>query len=98
VATSHRVRKVKQERYSFPFFYCVDYDTAIVPLGQGDKEATPLIAGDHLFAQTVQTFRYLQERVARGELRLPENAFSLSSFGQEARFGAAPGNPQAPQS
>jgi isopenicillin N synthase-like dioxygenase len=28
VATSHRVRKVSQERYSFPLFFAVDYHTA----------------------------------------------------------------------
>ncbi len=88
VATSHRVRKVSEERYSFPFFFCVDYDTPIVPLGSGDGHGKPLIAGDHLYAQTIQTFRYLKERIERGELRMPENALGLSSFGQEARRGA----------
>lgn len=31
-ATSHRVRKVTEERYSFPLFCTVDYDTTIAPL------------------------------------------------------------------
>ena len=34
---------------------------------------------------TVQTFRYLKERAARGEIALPDNSRPLSSFGQEAR-------------
>ena len=29
VATSHRVRKVAEERYSFPLFFNVDYDTEV---------------------------------------------------------------------
>jgi isopenicillin N synthase-like dioxygenase len=85
VATSHRVRRVSEERYSFPFFFCVDYDTGIVPVGSCIGETIPLVAGKHLYAQTIQTFRYLQERLARGEIRLPDNALGLSSFGQEAR-------------
>jgi hypothetical protein len=32
VATSHRVRKVSQERYSFPLFFTVDYHTRIAPM------------------------------------------------------------------
>jgi isopenicillin N synthase-like dioxygenase len=32
VATMHRVRKVKQERYSFPMFCACDYDTVIKPV------------------------------------------------------------------
>jgi isopenicillin N synthase-like dioxygenase len=34
VATSHRVRKVTQERYSFPLFFACDYATRIRPLPQ----------------------------------------------------------------
>jgi isopenicillin N synthase-like dioxygenase len=32
VATSHRVRRVEEERYSFPLFFCTDYHTEIAPL------------------------------------------------------------------
>ncbi len=34
VATSHRVCKVKEERYSFPLFFNVDYHTEVKPLPQ----------------------------------------------------------------
>ncbi len=34
VATSHRVRKVKEERYSFPYFATCDYHTIVSPLPQ----------------------------------------------------------------
>jgi len=90
VATSHRVRKVSEERYSFPLFFAADYDTVVAPLPRFAEEGkalhTPLKAGEHIFAQTAQSFTYLKERVARGELALPQDAAPLSSFGQEARL------------
>ncbi|MFA5122038.1 isopenicillin N synthase family dioxygenase [Zavarzinia sp.] len=88
VATSHRVRKVKEERYSFPLFFNVDYYTRVAPLPCFTTEgATPrpaLIAGEHLFAQTAQSFNYLKKKLDDGTLKLPESALGLSSFGQEA--------------
>jgi len=88
VATSHRVRKVAQERYSFPFFCACDYDTVIAPLPQLiDPEISsrykPLACGDHLYAQTMQTFGYLKKQLAAGALQLPEGSQSLSSFGHK---------------
>ena len=86
IATTHRVRKVAEERYSFPFFFTVDYDTRIAPMQRFITPETParpgLVAGEHLFAQTAQTFMYQLERIKRGELKLPENAAGLDSFGQ----------------
>lgn len=88
VATSHRVRKVKEERYSFPLFFNVDYDTEVKPLPQFVSEGAlvraPLIAGEHLFAQTAQTFAYLRERIETGQLALPEGSLTVNSFGQQA--------------
>ncbi|MET8415320.1 isopenicillin N synthase family dioxygenase [Streptomyces sp. NPDC005134] len=88
-ATSHRVRKVTEERYSFPLFCTVDYDTLIAPLpaftGPGRPARPGVVAGEHLYAQTVQTFGYLGRRLADGETTLPAGALPLSSFGQEAR-------------
>lgn len=98
VATSHRVRKVSEQRWSFPLFFNVDYHTRVAPLPQfvqpGDLERPPLVAGEHLFAQTAQTFRYLKDRVARDEITLPEQALALSSFGRVARQGQAAGQAQ----
>ncbi|MEG6508778.1 isopenicillin N synthase family oxygenase [Methyloligella sp. 2.7D] len=93
-ATSHRVRKVKEERYSFPLFYSADYWAKVEPMPEFVSDGTPpayepLIAGEHLHAQTAQTFTYLKERMARGELVLPENSRALSSFGQEAKRKAS---------
>ena len=90
VATSHRVRKVKEERYSFPLFFACDYDTVVSPLPEfltdgATSTYQPIHAGEHLFAQTMQSFSYLIEKQKRGELSLPDGAKALSSFGQEAR-------------
>jgi isopenicillin N synthase-like dioxygenase len=87
IATSHRVRQVKQERYSFPFFSSLDYDTLVEPIASliqtGDSALyEPIICGDHLLAQTMQTFRYLKQRLANGEINMPQNAKGLASFGQ----------------
>ncbi|BBZ76228.1 oxidoreductase [Mycolicibacterium anyangense] len=88
VATSHRVRKVKEERYSFPLFFNVDYHTVVRPLPQfesaGGPVRTPLVAGEHLFAQTAQTFAYLRTRLESGDLVLPEGSLETGTFGQQA--------------
>jgi isopenicillin N synthase-like dioxygenase len=91
VATSHRVRPVKQERFSFPLFFAVDYRTHVEPLQRFVTADRPpregLVAGEHLFAQTALSFNYLKARLAKGEVQLPEKYVALSSFGQEARYG-----------
>jgi isopenicillin N synthase-like dioxygenase len=88
VATTHRVRKVKQERYAFPLFFSVDYDTPVAPLARfvtpGRPARAGLVAGEHLFAQTAQSFAYLRDRLASGELVLPEGSLAPFSFGQRA--------------
>jgi isopenicillin N synthase-like dioxygenase len=94
VATSHRVRRVREERYSFPFFCVCDSDTLVEPLAQfvgpgRPAKYRPLMAGAHLFAQTAQSFQYLKQRLSRGELTLPSSSLPLSSFGQEARHQTA---------
>jgi isopenicillin N synthase-like dioxygenase len=86
VATTHRVRTVPQERYSFPLFFAVDYHTRITPMprpGRQDRPAAAaLIAGEHLYAQTARTFNYLKARLACGELALPETCLEPPSFGR----------------
>lgn len=98
VATSHRVRKVAEERYSFPLFCACDYDTVIAPLAALVDPAqpsrySPLACGDHLYAQTIQTFSYLKQQLAAGVIQLPEGARGVSSFGyhgREPENGVAP--------
>ena len=87
VATSHRVRQVKLERYAFPFFSSLDYDTPVAPimnLSAADSASEPIICGDHLLAQTIQTFSYLKKRLAEGEISMPSSARELASFGSAA--------------
>jgi isopenicillin N synthase-like dioxygenase len=90
IATSHRVRKVQEERYAFPYFANVDYDTVVAPLTQfvtADQPSKyqPIVAGDHLLAQVAQTFAYIKKRISDGTFKLPDRSLALSSFGQEAR-------------
>ncbi|MCU4413924.1 isopenicillin N synthase family oxygenase [Acinetobacter sp. WU_MDCI_Axc73] len=81
VATKHRVKKVKQQRYSFPLFFSCDYDYIIQPVVQTDPpKYAPLKGGEHLFNQTAQTFQYLKKRIEQGDLVLT-NARPLDSFG-----------------
>jgi isopenicillin N synthase-like dioxygenase len=86
VATTHRVRTVPQERYSFPLFFAVDYHTHITPMPRRGRQDQPaaagLIAGEHLYAQTARTFNYLKARLARGELALPQAGLAPPSFGR----------------
>jgi isopenicillin N synthase-like dioxygenase len=93
VATTHRVRKVAEERYSFPLFFNVDYDVLVEPLPQYAREdgtnKLPLRAGEHLYAQSVQTFVYLQKRLAAGEITMPEVWLEHGSFGREAELAQA---------
>ena len=84
VATSHRVRKVAHERYSFPLFFACDYDTLVKPLPQfddGKNEYKELSIGEHMYSQALQTYRYLREKVSKGELSLPERARGVNTFG-----------------
>lgn len=85
VATKHRVKKVQEERYSFPLFFSCDYDHVIAPVVPDEvPRYRPLKGGEHLHNQTAQTFAYLKRRVANGELVLNEPV-ALDSFGlQEA--------------
>lgn len=87
VATTHRVRKVSDERYSFPLFFNVDFATRVEPLPRfrtdGEAKRPPLIAGEHLFAQTAQSFTYLKRKIEDGSLKLPDNALALASLGQK---------------
>ena len=63
-ATAHRVRRVAEERYSFPFFATCDYRTVVAPHARFVTPDRParygaVVSGEHLFAQTRKTFRYL---------------------------------------
>jgi isopenicillin N synthase-like dioxygenase len=83
-ATSHRVRRVGEERYSFPFFATCDYWTVVEPHSAFVDAARPsrypaLVSGEHLFAQTVKTFGYLKWR--RGAAGAAGQAFGRLESG-----------------
>lgn len=87
IATRHRVKKVREERYSFPLFYACDYDHVVAPIVRGEAPRYgPLKGGDHLYNQTAQTFSYLMRKLANGEIVLHE-AVPLDSFGLHAAAG-----------
>ena len=86
-ATSHRVRKVQHERYSFPLFFACDYHTRIRPLPQFATEAAiatydELSIGEHMYSQAQQTYQYLRRKVEAGEIALPAGALKPGSFGR----------------
>lgn len=94
VATSHRVRKVRHERYSFPLFFACDYGTRIRPLPQfAPADAAPLYEelsiGEHMWGMALQTYRYLGEKLRAGALQLPDGARLPSSFGNFTKEGLA---------
>ncbi len=84
VATAHRVRKVGEERYSFPLFYACDFHTQIKPLpsfAKAGQEYEEIAIGEHMYGQALQTYQYLRKRVENGEASLPAKARKPSSFG-----------------
>jgi isopenicillin N synthase-like dioxygenase len=96
VSTTHRVRKVTRERYSAPLFFNLDYDAEVAPaphlvLRDGEARYPSVRAGEHLLAQTAQSFAYMKEQIARGEMSLPSNALGLASFARERAERAALG-------
>lgn len=81
VATKHRVRKVAEERYSFPLFCSCDYDYVVAPLLRDETPRyAPVRCGEHLYNQTAQTFAYLKRRMAQGDLVL-DAPLPLGTFG-----------------
>ncbi|MDE1173284.1 MAG: 2-oxoglutarate and iron-dependent oxygenase domain-containing protein [Parvibaculaceae bacterium] len=94
IATPHRVRPTSEERFSFPLFCSVDYDTLVEPLpefvGEGETPAyPPYVAGDHLAHQTMLYFRYLGKLVEEGKLSYPKSMEGKSaSFGRKEKVAA----------
>jgi len=91
VSTSHRVVNPGVERFSFPLFFAVDYDTIVEPITACVDEAHPrrygaLKAGEHLFAETARTFLYLRSRLQSGELVLPDAVREEPGFGRSRKI------------
>ena len=88
IATPHRVRNVPDERFSFPLFCALDYDTVVAPLPQfidGEKHYPTYGAGDHLVTQTMRYFQYLRKKVEAGELEMPESEEQAEAFGRREK-------------
>lgn len=89
IATGHRVRSVREDRYSFPFFYSSDYHIQAKPLPQfvdtDNKNYGAVIVGDHIWSQEIQAYEYLRKRVSDGTLALPDNAKGMGAFGKFSR-------------
>lgn len=88
IATPHRVRNVADERFSFPLFCAVDFDTVIEPLpefkGDGLSSYPTYVAGDHLFAETMKTFAYLRALEREGVVSRPASEkASAIAFGRK---------------
>ena len=89
VATRHRVRKVQRSAIRFHSFAPLITTNVIEPAVASTGNYTPLRCGDHIYAQTQQTFTYLKERLARGEAQLPAGARATDSFGRRGAGGLA---------
>ncbi len=78
VATAHRVRKVPQERYSFPLFFACDYHTLIRPLptflaaGEAGEYQELSIRGAYVEPGPANPIATCAKKVNRGELQLPD--------------------------
>jgi isopenicillin N synthase-like dioxygenase len=88
VATGHRVAKTGERRFSFPLFCAVDYWTEVRPLpslctAERPAQFPPLIAGEHLVAQTIRAFTYLRTQLEAGTISLPDSAPPEGTFGHE---------------
>jgi isopenicillin N synthase-like dioxygenase len=88
VSTAHRVRKVSEERYSAPLFFNLDYDAEIAPsphlvATEGAARYPTVRAGEHLLAQTAQSFTYMKRQIERGEMQMPRGALGLASFARD---------------
>ncbi|MEU9670522.1 2OG-Fe(II) oxygenase family protein [Streptomyces bobili] len=66
LAARHKVGWIRDDRYSFPYFFSFDRHILVEPLDQFVGPAgihyASVTAGDHLQARTSQVFRYLRNR------------------------------------
>ena len=90
VATSHRVRPVREDRYSFPLFFCCDYETEVAPLPAFVGPDRPALHAPVRRANTCTRRPSRASTTCRrvwppARSTLPRGARPLSSFGQAAR-------------
>jgi len=74
-ATMHRVLNTGKERFSMAFFFALDYDTVVTPMGKFVSEANPptyleMVAGQHLENFTIKACKHLRRKLNEGSLVL----------------------------
>jgi len=63
----HRVVSTGEERYSFPFFMNLDFDTELTVLPAWGRSDKSVVVGHHLLGQLYRDFPYIKERVDSGQ-------------------------------
>ncbi len=63
----HRVVTNGEERYSFPFFMNLDFETELSVLPQFGSSEEKIIVGHHLLGQLYRDFPYIKQRVDSGK-------------------------------
>lgn len=76
----HRVVTTGEERYSFPFFMNLDFETELRVLPQFGTSEERIVVGHHLLGQLYRDFPYIKQRVDTGkwpvDFEIPDgNAF-----------------------
>jgi isopenicillin N synthase-like dioxygenase len=94
VATSHRVLNIGRERFSFPMFCTLDYETVVAPLPQWVTEQypaayQPMRSGAHLYSSIIRAYGYLRKRWQAGELPMPSDADVDTYFGRSKKLQEA---------
>ena len=91
IATSHRVLNTGKERYSFPMFCTLDYETVVAPLPQWVTDEhpaayKPMRSGAHLYSSIIRAYGYLRARWRAGDLSMPEDADVDTYFGRSKKL------------
>jgi len=94
IATSHRVLNIGKERFSFPMFCTLDYETVVAPLPHWVTEQhpaayKPMRSGAHLFSSIIRAYGYLRKRWQAGELAMPSDADVDTYFGRSKKLQEA---------
>ena len=62
----HRVSPSGEERYSFPFFMNLDFETKLGNLPAYEKSENEIVVGHHLIGQLYRDFPYIKDRIDSG--------------------------------
>jgi len=76
----HRVVSTGEERYSFPFFMNLDFETELTVLPAYGSSDRSVVVGHHLLGQLYRDFPYIRNRVDTGQWRLDFSIPSQNEF------------------